>query len=61
MDLITIAAISQIPASLDYLAFFDSIKGLTPMALFTIAFLGFLRLIPIVAIAPFFGAKLPEA
>jgi type III secretion protein T len=43
----------------DYLSFFDSIPELTPMALLTIFFLGFLRLIPIMVIAPFFGAKLP--
>lgn len=43
----------------DYVSFFDSIVGLTPTALFTIAFLAFLRLIPIVVLAPFFGAKLP--
>ncbi len=45
----------------DYLSFFDSIPQLTPMALLTIFFLGFLRLIPIVTIAPFFGAKVPAA
>ena len=47
--------------TVDYMTFYDSVKGLTPMGLMTTAFLGFLRLIPIVVLAPFFGAKLPNA
>jgi type III secretion protein T len=42
------------------MSFFDSLEGFTPMNLFTTAFLGFLRLVPIVVFAPFFGAKLPN-
>jgi len=45
----------------DYMSFYDSIKGLTPMGLLTIGFLGLLRMIPIVVLAPFFGARLPGA
>ncbi len=47
--------------TIDYMTFFDSIEGFTPLNLFTIAFLGFLRLVPIVVLAPFFGAKLSNA
>ncbi|MBS3904863.1 MAG: EscT/YscT/HrcT family type III secretion system export apparatus protein [Simkania sp.] len=43
----------------DYLKFFTSIPGLTPMALFSIAMLGLFRIAPIVSIAPFLGSKLP--
>lgn len=45
----------------DYLTFFDSVVGLTPLGLFTTALLAFFRLIPIVVLAPFFGAKLPAS
>src|SRR5579883_3361644 len=61
MDLL-VAAIQFAPGSNptgSYAAFFDSVVGLTPMGLFTIAFLAMLRLIPIIVLAPFFGAKLP--
>ncbi len=60
MDAILAVATVASPTS-DYLSFFDSIVGLTPMSLFTMAFLGFLRMAPIVVFAPFFGAKLPGA
>lgn len=43
----------------DYLSFFMSIPGMTPISLLAIAFLGLLRLAPIVSVAPFLGAKLP--
>ncbi len=57
MDLLTPIAAS--PTS-DYLSMFNSFPGLTPMGLLTIFFLGFLRIIPIVVLAPFLGAKLPS-
>lgn len=60
MDVLLAIATPASPTG-DYLSFFDSVVGLTPMGLFTTAFLGFLRLIPIVVFAPFFGAKLPGA
>jgi type III secretion protein T len=43
----------------DYMSFFLSIKGMTPIALLAIAFLGLLRIAPIVSVAPFLGSKLP--
>ena len=45
----------------DYLSFFLSQPRIDPMALITIFFLGLFRIAPIVAIAPFLGAKLPGA
>ncbi len=43
----------------DYLSYFTGIPGLEPIALLAIAILGLIRLVPIVSIAPFLGAKLP--
>ncbi len=45
----------------DYLSFFTSIPGLTPLALLAIAILGICRLAPIVSLAPFLGSKMPGA
>jgi type III secretion protein T len=45
----------------DYLSFFTSIPGLTPMSLLAVAMLGVCRLAPIVSMAPFFGSKIPGA
>ncbi len=46
-------------ASADYLSFFLNQPNVTPIGLLTIVFLGLFRIAPIVAIAPFLGAKLP--
>ena len=43
----------------DYLSFFLNQPNMTPDGLLTIFFLGLFRIAPIVAIAPFLGAKLP--
>lgn len=44
-----------------YLSFYAKIIELAPMTIFTLFFLGIMRLAPIVVLAPFFGAKLPAA
>ena len=45
----------------DYLSFFLNLPRVNPIGLLSIIFLGLFRVAPIVAIAPFFGAKLPGA
>ncbi len=45
--------------SADYLTTLLTQPGMTPMGLLSIFFLGLFRIAPIVAIAPFLGAKLP--
>ncbi|NGX47442.1 MAG: hypothetical protein K1000chlam3_00816 [Chlamydiae bacterium] len=50
--------VSASPTS-DYLTFFLSQPNMTPVALFSLFFLALFRIAPIVAIAPFLGAKLP--
>jgi len=42
----------------DYIELFLNLPGMTPYKLLTYLMLGFCRLAPIVALAPFFGAKL---
>lgn len=46
-------------ATADYLSLLLSNPNLTPEGLFTLFFLGLMRITPIVVIAPFLGAKLP--
>jgi len=45
----------------DYMSFFLSVPGMTPISLLAIAILGLLRIAPIVSVAPFLGSKLPGA
>jgi len=48
-------------ATADYASFYSQLADFSPMALLTLFFLGIARMIPIVMLAPFFGAKMPAA
>lgn len=47
------------PVTTDYLSLFTSIPQINPISLLSYFLLGLMRMTPIVAIAPFLGAKLP--
>lgn len=46
-------------ATADYASFYSQLADFAPMALLSLFFLGVARMIPIVMLAPFFGAKMP--
>ena len=47
-------------ATSDYVNYFLNLDRFSPDSILSIFFLGFLRIAPIVTLAPFFGAKLPN-
>lgn len=47
------------PATDTYHSFFSQLTSLAPYTILTLFFLGLMRIAPIIAMAPFFGAKVP--